>query len=160
MHPQFYDKKRPRFSSFGASGASTRGGISIPMLRRMNTRNLLTDLNQAQIEQRNGEVRVPLRERRSKRRTGTKRRRRRRARRLKFSTSSAPGRASTPVVARARAGDVANRNAHAQIMIHGSKPISATIGNYNAVYRVLKGTPHEWMLERHLEPKRLLFHIL
>ena len=46
------------------------------------------------------------------------------------------------------------RNAHApQIMIHGSKPISATIGNYNAVYRVLKGTPHEWMLERHLEPK-------
>ena len=47
------------------------------------------------------------------------------------------------------------RNAHApQIMIHGSKPISATIGNYNAVYRVLKGTPHEWMLERHLEPKQ------
>ena len=46
------------------------------------------------------------------------------------------------------------RNAHApQVMIHGSKPISATIGNYNAVYRVLKGTPHEWMLERHLEPK-------
>ena len=47
------------------------------------------------------------------------------------------------------------RNAHApQIMIHGSKPISATIGNYDAVYRVLKGTPHEWMLERHLEPKQ------
>ena len=47
------------------------------------------------------------------------------------------------------------RNAHApQVMIHGSKPISATIGNYNAVYRVLKGTPHEWMLERHLEPKQ------
>ena len=47
------------------------------------------------------------------------------------------------------------RNAHApQIMIHGSKPISATIGNYNAVYRVLKGTPHEWMLERHIEPKQ------
>ena len=47
------------------------------------------------------------------------------------------------------------RNAHApQIMIHGSKPISATIGNYNAVYRVLKGTPHEWMLEQHLEPKQ------
>ena len=46
------------------------------------------------------------------------------------------------------------RNAHApQVMIHGSKPISATIGNYDAVYRVLKGTPHEWMLERHLEPK-------
>ena len=46
------------------------------------------------------------------------------------------------------------RNAHApQIMIHGSKPISATIGNYDAVYRVLKGTAHEWMLERHLEPK-------
>ena len=46
------------------------------------------------------------------------------------------------------------RNAHApQVMIHGSKPISATVGNYNAVYRVLKGTPHEWMLERHLEPK-------
>ena len=47
------------------------------------------------------------------------------------------------------------RNAHApQVMIHGSKPISATIGNYDAVYRVLKGTPHEWMLERHLEPKQ------
>ena len=47
------------------------------------------------------------------------------------------------------------RNANApQVMIHGSKPISATIGNYNAVYRVLKGTPHEWMLERHLEPKQ------
>ena len=47
------------------------------------------------------------------------------------------------------------RNAHApQVMIHGSKPISATIGNYNAVYRVLKGTTHEWMLERHLEPKQ------
>ena len=47
------------------------------------------------------------------------------------------------------------RNAHApQIMIHGSKPISATIGNYNAAYRALKGTPHEWMLERHLEPKQ------
>ena len=44
----------------------------------------------------------------------------------------------------------ASREVH---MIHGSKPISATIGNYNAVYRVLKGTPHEWMLERHLEPK-------
>ena len=47
------------------------------------------------------------------------------------------------------------RNAHApQVMIHGSKPISATIGNYDAVYRVLKGTPHEWMLERHLELKQ------
>ena len=46
-----------------------------------------------------------------------------------------------------------HRVAAPQIMIHGSKPISATIGNYNAVYRVLKGTPHEWMLERHLEPK-------
>ena len=52
-------------------------------------------------------------------------------------------------------GPEPTRNAHApQIMIHGSKPISATIGNYNAVYRVLKGTPHEWMLERHLEPKQ------
>ena len=47
-----------------------------------------------------------------------------------------------------------HRVAAPQIMIHGSKPISATIGNYNAVYRVLKGTPHEWMLERHLEPKQ------
>jgi hypothetical protein len=46
-----------------------------------------------------------------------------------------------------------HRVAAPQIMIHGAKPISATIGNYNAVYRVLKGTPHEWMLERHLEPK-------
>ena len=53
------------------------------------------------------------------------------------------------------AASICDRNAHApQIMIHGSKPISATIGNYNAVYRVLKGTPHEWMLERHLEPKQ------
>ena len=53
------------------------------------------------------------------------------------------------------AGLVTSRRVAApQIMIHGSKPISATIGNYNAVYRVLKGTPHEWMLERHLEPKQ------
>ena len=52
------------------------------------------------------------------------------------------------------AGLVTSHNVAApQIMIHGAKPISATIGNYNAVYRVLKGTPHEWMLERHLEPK-------
>ena len=151
-----------------AHAATSRDAQKLARYRpKLNTRNLLTDLNQAQIEQRNV---VKLFEYHC----GSDASKRQhwyedlidaspkstvawaqvlyqlgawprvdvaRVKRLKRAEAEGAGLVTS------------HRVAAPQIMIHGSKPISATVGNYNAVYRVLKGTPHEWMLERHLEPK-------